>query len=275
MFELFQYEFMRNAFIAGILISLIIPCIGVVVVLKRLSMMGDTLSHISLAGVAAGLVTGINPVIGAVTFSILAAFGIEKIRKSFSQYTEVSLAVMMAAGIGTAGILSGFVKNSSSFTSFLFGSIVAVSKFELVIVVVLSVIVLLTFILLYRELFYATFDEESAKLAGIRVNKINFIFMLLTAATVSISSRTVGALVVSSLMVVPVATAIQVAKSYKQTVIYSIIFALLSTISGLSISFYADFKPGATIVFVGVILLLLVILVKKIIYTASRSRVSC
>ncbi len=270
MFELFQYEFMRNAFIVGILISLIIPCIGVVVVLKRLSMIGDTLSHISLAGVAAGLVTGINPVAGAVTFSILAAFGIEKIRKLFSQYTEVSLAVMMAAGVGIAGILSGFIKNSSSFTSFLFGSIVAVSKFELVIVLFLSIIVLLTFILLFRELFYITFDEESAKLAGIRVNEINFIFMLLTAATISISARTVGALVISSLMVVPVATAIQIARSYKQTVLYSIIFALISTISGLYISFYADFKPGATIVLVGVILLLIVMLIKKIIYTISR-----
>lgn len=264
MFELFQYEFMRNAFIVGILISLIIPCIGVVVVLKRLSMIGDTLSHVSLAGVAAGLVTGVNPVAGAMIFSILAALSIEKVSKSFSQYTEISLAVIMAAGVGIAGILSGFVKNSSSFTSFLFGSIVAVSKFELIIVIVLSITVLLTFILLYKELFYITFDEESAKLAGIKVNRINFIFMLLTAATISISARTVGALVVSSLMVVPVATAIQIAKSYKQTVIYSVIFALISTILGLYTSFYADFKPGATIVSVSVVLLLIVMIIKKI-----------
>ena len=101
---------MRNAFIVGILISLIIPCIGVVVVLKRLSMIGDTLSHISLAGVAAGLATGINPVVGAVTFSILAAFGIEKYVNYFLQYTEVSLAVMMAAGVGIAGYYQDLLK---------------------------------------------------------------------------------------------------------------------------------------------------------------------
>ncbi|NSW91662.1 MAG: metal ABC transporter permease [Firmicutes bacterium] len=265
MFELFQYEFMRNAFIVGILLSVIVPCIGVVIVLKRLSLMGDTLSHISLAGVAAGLVAGINPVVGAVTFSVLATFGIEKIRKSFSQYAEISLAIMMAAGIGTAGILSGFVKSSSSFTGFLFGSIVAVSRLELIIVVILSVIVLFTFFFLYRELFYITFDEETAKLAGIRVNKVNFIFMLITAVTISISARAVGALIISSLMVVPVAIAIQVAKSYKQTIIYSAIFGLVSTVLGLFISYYADFKPGATIVLVGVVLLLAVMLVKKVI----------
>ncbi|HOJ09080.1 MAG TPA: metal ABC transporter permease [Clostridiales bacterium] len=272
MAEIFQYEFMRNAFIVGLLISIIIPCIGVVVVLKRLSMMGDTLSHISLAGVAAGLVAGVNPVAGAVTFSILASFGIEKIRKSFSQYAEISLAIIMAAGIGLAGILSGFVKNSSAFTSFLFGSIVAVSRFELLTVIILSVVVLFAFIFMYRDLFCITFDEESAKLAGIAVARVNFIFMLLTAIVISISARTIGTLVVSSLMIVPVASSMLISKSYKETVIYSIVFAVISTISGLIISFYADVKPGATIVLTGVIILLLVMLIKKVFYTLHIRR---
>ena len=264
MFEIFRYEFMRNAFIVGVLISIVIPCIGVTVVLKRLSMMENTLSHISLAGVAAGLITGINPVVGAVTFSVLATLGIEKIRKSFSQYAEISLAIIMAAGIGLAGILSGFVKNSSTFTSFLFGSIVAVNRFELLTVIILSIVVLISFIFLYRDLFCITFDEESAKLAGIAVSKVNMIFMLLTAITISISARTIGTLVVSSLMVVPVASAMLIAKSYKKTVIYSVIYAVISTILGLIISFYADIKPGATIVFTNVIILLLTMLCKKV-----------
>lgn len=263
MLEIFEYEFMRNAFIVGVLLSIIIPCIGVTVVLKRLSMIGDTLSHISLAGVAAGLISGINPVIGAVTFSILATFGIEKIRKSFSHYAEISLAIMMAAGIGLAGILSGYIKNSSSFTGFLFGSIVAISRLELIVVVILSIIVLASVILLYRDLFCLTFDEESAKFAGVNVLKVNRIFMILTAITISISARTIGTMVVSSLMVVPVASAILVAKSYKKTVAYSIVYAVISTILGLVISFYADLKPGATIVLTSVIILLLTISYKK------------
>jgi zinc transport system permease protein len=262
MLKIFEYEFMRNAFIVGVLLSVIIPCIGVTVVLKRLSMIGDTLSHISLAGVVAGLISGINPVVGAVIFSILATFGIEKVRKSFSRYAEISLAVMMAAGIGLAGLLAGFVKNSSTFTSFLFGSIVAISSFELLIVSILSVTVLIFVILLYRDLFCLTFDEECARFAGVNMTRVNRIFMILTAITISISARAIGTMVVSSLMVVPVASAILVAKSYRKTVIYSIVYAVISTISGLVISIYANLKPGATIVLTSVIMLLLTMLYK-------------
>lgn len=264
MLDIFQYEFMQKAFITGMLIALITPCIGVVVVLKRLSMTGDALSHTSLAGVAAGLVLGINPILGAVMFSIVAAFGIEKIRKSFSQYSEIAIAIIMSTGIGLAGILSGFVKDSANFNSFLFGSIVAISDFELYMVIALSIVVVLVFTLLFKELFYMTFDEESARLAGIPIKGINFVFTLLTAITISVSARTVGTLVVSSLMVLPVATAMQIAKSYKQTVVYAILFALFFTVSGLYISYYANFKPGGTIVLVGVLTLISVLVAKNV-----------
>lgn len=266
MLDVFQYDFMRRAFITGILIAIITPCIGVVVVLKRLSMTGDALSHNSLAGVAAGLALGINPILGAIVFSILAAFGIEKVRKSFPHYSELAIAIIMSTGIGLAGILSGFVKNSANFNSFLFGSIVAISNFELYLVIGLSAIVILVFILLFKELFYMTFDEESARLAGIPIRGINFVFTLLTAITISVSARTVGTLVVSSLMVIPVATAMQLAKSYKQTVVYSILFALFFTISGLYISYYADFKPGGTIVLIGAFTLICVLALKHVSY---------
>lgn len=263
--EILQYDFMQRAFIVGILIAIITPCIGVIVVLKRLSMIGDSLSHNSLAGVAAGLAAGVNPVLGAVVFSIAAAFGIEKIRKSFPKYSEIAIAVIMSTGIGLAGILSGFVKNSASFNSFLFGSIVAISDFELYMVIALSVVVILAVIFLYKELFYITFDEEAARLAGIPIGIINFVFTLLTAITISVSARTVGTLVVSSLMVLPVASAMQLARSYKQTVAYSIIFAAVFTISGLFISYYANFKPGGTIVLIGVLTLMIILLCKKIV----------
>lgn len=270
--EILQYDFMQRAFIVGILIAIITPCIGVIVVLKRLSMIGDSLSHNSLAGVAAGLAAGVNPVLGAVVFSIAAAFSIEKIRKSFPKYSEIAIAVIMSTGIGLAGILSGFVKNSASFNSFLFGSIVAISDFELYMVVALSVIVILAVIFLYKELFYITFDEEAARLAGIPIGAINFVFTLLTAITISISARTVGTLVVSSLMVLPVASAMQIAKSYKQTVFYSIIFAAVFTISGLFVSYYANFKPGGTIVLIGVLTLVIILLCKNIVNKTSIQR---
>ncbi len=263
MLEIFQYTFMQKAFLVGLLIAIITPCIGMIVVLKRLSMIGDALSHNSLAGVAAGLVLGFNPILGAVIFAITSSFAIERIRKAFPQYSEISISVIMSVGIGLAGILSGFVKNSASFNSFLFGSIVAITDFELYIVIILSCIVMVAVILLYKELFYMTFDEESARLSGIPVKVIDFIFTLLTAITISISARTVGALVISSLMVLPVATAMQLSKSYKQTLIYSILIAVTCMVIGLYISYYAGLKPGGTIVLVGVALLLCVLVYKS------------
>lgn len=264
MIEIFQYDFMQRAFLVGLLIAVITPCIGMVVVLRRLSMIGDALSHSSLAGVAAGLAFGFNPIIGAVFVSITAALAIERVRRVFKDYSEIAIAVIMSTGIGLAGILSGFVQNASSFHSFLFGSIVAISDFELYIVVLLSIFVIAAMIFLYKELFYITFDEEAARLAGVPVKRVYFIFTILTAITISISARTVGALVVSSLMVLPVASAMQIAKSYKHTILFSIFYAILSMLSGLFISYYGNLKPGGTIVLVGVFLLVLTLLYKKV-----------
>lgn len=247
-----EYDFMRRAFIVGILLAMIIPCIGIIVVLKRLSLIGDALSHTSLAGVAAGLILGINPILGAAVACALAALSIEAIRKKLPRYAEMSIAVIMSAGIGLAGVLSGFVKNAANFNSFLFGSIVAISDLELFLVAAISLAVMAVFLLLYKELFYIALDEKAARLAGIPVKKINFIFTILTALTVSVASRTVGALVVSSMMVIPVACGMQLGKSFKQTLFYAIGFAVLFTVLGLFFAYYAGLKPGGTIVLIGV-----------------------
>lgn len=262
MLEIFQYDFMINAFIVGILIAVIIPCIGVVVVLRRLSLMGDALSHVSLAGVAAGLVFGINPILSAVVFAVASALSIERIRRSIPKYGEISTAVIMSVGIGLAAILSGFVK-SANFNSFLFGSLVAISSFEMYLIIALSIVVLTFFLLLYRALFYISFDEESARLAGIPVQLVTIVFTVLTAVTISISSRVVGTLVVSSMMVLPVAVSMQLAKSYKQTVVYSILFSILFVVAGLLLSYYIDLKPGGTIVMTGVITLIVTLVCKN------------
>lgn len=250
--SIFAYDFMQRAFIAGILLAVIVPCIGVVIVLKRLSMIGDALAHTSLAGVAAGLLMGFNPVAGAIVASVAAALGIEAIRKKIPKYAELSIAVAMSAGVGLAGVLSGFSSNAGGLNSFLFGSIVSIDDFELKLVVLTGFAVIAVFALLYRELFYIAFDERAARLSGVRVGLVNTIFTLLTAVTVSIAARTVGALVVSSLMVIPVTCSMRVAKSYLQTVIASVLFAVLFTAAGLFLSFYIPgLRPGATIALVG------------------------
>ncbi|MGN0497383.1 MAG: metal ABC transporter permease [Lachnospiraceae bacterium] len=263
MFEMFQYAFMQRAFIVGILLAVIIPLIGVVIVLKRLSMIGDALSHTSLAGVALGLILGINPIIGAVVSCVVAAFSIEAIRRKLPKYAEISISIIMSVGIGLASVLSGFIDDAASFNSFLFGSIVAITNTEVIMVVIVTVIVMITFLLLYKELMFITFDEAGAILAGLPVKKINFVITILTAITVSVAARSVGALIVSSLMVIPVACAMQIANSYKKTVIYSVIFAIVFTIVGLVLSYYFNLKPGGTIVLTGVVVLIPLMIMKK------------
>jgi hypothetical protein len=164
--------------LVGVLLAIIVPCIGIIVVLKRLSMIGDALSHTSLAGVAAGLVMGINPIVGALAACVAAALGIEAIRKRIPRYSELSIAIIMSAGIGLAGVLSGFVKSSANFNSFLFGSIVAISDFELWMVVGISVAVMAAFLMFYRELFFIALDERAARLAGVPVGAVNFAFTI-------------------------------------------------------------------------------------------------
>lgn len=269
--EIFEYAFMRRAFLVGILLALIIPCIGIVIVLKRLSMIGDALSHTSLAGVAAGLLLNINPVLGATAACVAAAFGIEAIRKKMPRYAEMSIAIILSAGVGLAGVLSGFVGNAASFNSFLFGSIVAISDAELYTVAGVSGVILLSFVLLYKELFYLALDERAARLAGVPVGVVNSVFTILTAVTVSIAARTVGALIVSSMMVVPVACGMQFGKSYRTTLLWSMGFAEAFTVSGLFLAYYGSLKPGGTIVLVGVVCLLGIFAVRAILARIRRS----
>ncbi|MCI7344155.1 MAG: metal ABC transporter permease [Fusobacterium necrophorum] len=258
-----QYEFMQKAFLVGILISIIVPCIGSFVVLKRLSMLGDALSHASLSGVALGLLLAWNPLVGAFLACIVAALGTEYLRKKIPEYSEISIAIITSLGVGLAGVLSSFIKNATSFHSFLFGSIVAISKCEVVMIVCVSLLVLFVFLFFYQELFYIAFDEEGARVAGISVNRINVIVAIITAITVSMASRTVGALMISSFMVLPMASAMQVARSYRSTILLAIFYALLSTLSGLSLSYYYGLKPGGTIVLLSVGIFFMTMLWKR------------
>ena len=236
--NIFQYAFMQRAFVVAAIIAVIAPCIGVSIVLKRLSAIGDATSHSALAGIAFGLLLGINPILGAVMFSIFAVIGIEVFRKSFGKYSEIATVVVMSAGIGLTAVLSGFITNgSTNINSFLFGSIVAITDFELYLTIGLGIAV---------------------KLAGVPVGGINLVLMLLTAVTVSVASRIVGALMISSLLVIPVAAAMMIAKSYKQTIWWSIAFAEFFTVAGLFISYYLDLRPGGTIVLLGVVFLIVI-----------------
>lgn len=267
--EIFTYGFMQRAFIAGSIIGIICPAIGVFIVLRRLSMIGDTLSHVALAGVAAGMLGGVYPIYSALVFSIVASLGIEKLRQDFKDYAELSIAIMLSAGIGLASIFISMGGSNSAIFSYLFGSIALVTLQDIVIIIALGLVILASLIVLYRGLFYITFDEEAARLAGVPIKKLNLYFNILVAMTIAVSMRIVGILLVSSMMVIPVAIGMQLAKSFKETLIYSIACGLLSVITGLFVSFYWDLAPGGTIVISGIVILVSSILLKNIHHRVS------
>ncbi|MGI6554749.1 MAG: metal ABC transporter permease [Bacillota bacterium] len=262
--DIFQYEFMQRALAAGIVIGIICPLAGIFLVLRRLSLLGDALSHISLTGVAAGLVCSINATLSALVFALAGSLGIEYLRRHYTQYAELAIALAMSGGMGLAVVLISLGKgNTATVLSFLFGSIVAVTPVDLYIIFAVGLLVCVSVMLLYRPLFYISFDEEGAKLAGIPINKVNIYFMLLTAVTIAVSMRIVGALLVSSLMTIPAAISLQLANSFKAAVSISVAAGLISVIAGLILSFYLSLAPGGTIILFSLLLLFLTIGCKK------------
>lgn len=264
--EILQYDFMQRAFLAGILISIICPIIGTFVVLRRLSMIGDTLSHASLAGIAAGMLGGFYPMWGAIAFSVAAAVGIEKLRKSFAQYAELSISIVLSASIGLAVLMISLADSfNADLMSFLFGSIIAVTAKDIIIMAGISIFIIISVLLLYKELLYIAFDEEGAALAGVPTEFLNIFFTVLTALTIVAAMRVVGILMISSMLVIPVAASMQISKSFKSTMRNSVLFALIAVVVGLTLSYYFNLAPGGAIVVLSVVILLLVIGIKKLV----------
>ncbi|MCM8711158.1 metal ABC transporter permease [Clostridium sp. SYSU_GA19001] len=264
-----QYSFMQNALIAGFLISILCPIVGIFLVLRRYSMMGDTLSHSSLAGIAIGLVFGLNPLLTAFIFTSLCGILIEFLRSYYKQYAELVMSIILTLGLGIAIILISTGKSAANINTFLFGSILTVSTKDLYIIFILSLISILLLIFLYNKLLYITFDEQGAYTSGVNVKFINYLFTLLVGATISVSIRIIGILVISSMIVIPVATALQLNKGFKQTLIYSILFGFIDIIIGLIASYYINSASGGTIALVSVIVLILVLILKKIKFIAK------
>lgn len=258
-----QSEFMRNAFMASFIISILCPFIGLFLVLRRYSMIGDTLSHSSLAGVAIGLVVGLNPLITAFLFTSLCALIIEFLRDYYKKYAELVMSLVLTFSLGIAIILISSGNASAKVNSYLFGSILTVTKGDILLISTIGIICIIILVLLYNKLVYITFDEEGAKTAGIKVKTINYIFTLLVGATISMSIRIMGILVISSIMIVPVATAMQLKKSFKATLIFSIIFGFVDIMLGLVFSYYINSAPGGTIALTSVFTLIMVIIYER------------
>lgn len=260
---MFEFDFMRNAFMAGVVVSILCPIIGLFIVLRRNSMIGDTLSHSSFAGVAIGLVFGMNPIISAFLFTTICAVIIEFLRGYYKKYAELVMSIVLTLSLGIAIILISTGKANANVNSYLFGSILTVSKSDLLIIATAGIICLLILKVIYNKLIYITFDEEGAKTAGINVKFINYLFTILVGATISLSIRIMGILVISSIIVVPVATAIQLKKNFNKTLILSVLLGLIDILLGLFLSYHFDSAPGGTIALTSVIVLVITLILKR------------
>jgi zinc transport system permease protein len=227
-------------------------------------MIGDTLAHSSLAGVTLGLVCGQNPVLGAFVFTSVCGALIEFLRTYFKRYTDLILSIVLSLSVGIAITIISSGKLRVNADSFMFGSILTVTRTDMYMVLALSIISVLTIIFLYHRLVYIAYDEEAARIAGVKVRLINYIFSVLVASAIAVSIRIVGVLVLSSMIALPVATALQLGKGFRLTLIFSIIFSVIDIMSGLFISYYLNVAPGGFTALVSVAVLIIVLLVKRL-----------
>ncbi len=255
--EIFDYGFMRTAFVAGLVTGAVCPAVGLFVTLRRLSMIADALSHVCLSGVVAGLIMGTHPVVAASIFSLSGAFLIEALRVKYKTYSEMAIAIILSAGVAGGAILLSLGGGlNANFMSYLFGSIVTVGKSDLYIILSAGLLVLVLVRLFQRELFLVSFDEEMARVEGLPVMAISVGFTAVTALTIAISIRIVGLLLVSSLMILPVAAALRIATSFRGALVLSVILGEAAVVAGLFASFYLNLIPGGAVIMASVVLLI-------------------
>ncbi len=271
-FALFEYSFLRYALLTGVIMGFVTPIIGSFVVIRRLSFIADTLSHFSLAGLSIGLflinIMGFtfisDPLYLAMIFSVIGALFIEILRGYYQNYKEISMPIVMSLGTALSAL---FISLSGGFNSsiynYLFGSILTVGNEYLIVIAITTAIVLGLLFIFYKEMVIISFDETYAKLLGIKIARFQFVSTIVLAVIVSLSIATVGVLLVSSLMIIPVAAAMKVGKSFKNTIIIAIMFSETSIIGGLWLSYELDIASGATIVLINLLILVLVGLFRR------------
>ncbi len=248
--DLLEFDFMRRALVAAVLVGLAAPAIGTFLVQRRLALMGDGIGHIALTGVALGFLLGTAPVLTAIVVASLGAVAIELVRERGRASGDVALALLFYGGIAGGVLLIGLSPGGSSATlvSYLFGSLSSVSAGDLVVIATLSVAVMGVVAVFGRELFALSLDEEVARVAGLPVRALNLLVAVSAAVTVTVAMRVVGLLLVSALMVVPVATSQQLARSFRGTLLLACLLGAVASVSGLVLAFYAGVAPGAATV---------------------------
>jgi zinc transport system permease protein len=250
-FEILELGFMQRALIAGVAVAITTSVIGLFLVLRRNSLFGDALSHVAFGGIAVGLVTSIYPLWTGMAFSVLGALGITKLRQSAKVPADATVAILLAGGLALGLLLSSYTGYGDIF-SYLFGSILVVSVEDTLAILAMAGAVLAIVIVLYKQFMYVTFDEEQAKVSGLAVTMLGYLFAVLASVTVIVSMRLVGILLVSALIVIPNVTALLLGRGFKKTALISVGVSIFCVVAGIAISFAADTPPSATIVLVSI-----------------------
>ena len=262
-FEIFSYAFMQKGLIAGSAIAIICSLMGTFLVLRRYSLFGDALSHMAFGGISVGLFSGIYPLWTAYAVSILGALGMTKLRKSTKISGDAAIAVLLVSGFGIGVLLisatGGF---SVDLFSFLFGSILLLNNNDMIMILAVSFGVIGSIVVLRKQLLHFTFDEEQARVSGLNVDKLNYVFVIIAGVTVITSMRLVGILLISALIVLPNITSMMYGKGFKHTVLISMGISVFSVVSGIIMSYYFDLAPSGAIVMITVTILVGTIVTK-------------
>jgi zinc transport system permease protein len=250
--SLFQYPFMVRALLAAVFTGVAAPAVGTYLVQRRLALMGDGIGHIAVTGVGLGLLTGHSPVWTAVAVAVLGGLLIEVVRERGRTGGDVALALIFYGGIAGGVLVTGLAGGSAqTLQSYLFGSITTVSAADVWTVIALAAVVIFVAIGFAPQLFAVCQDEEFARVTGVSVRAYNMLTSVLAAVTVTVAMRTVGLLLVSALMVVPVATGQQLVRGFKATIALAMTLGAMASVGGVVTSFYLNVAPGATIVVLG------------------------
>lgn len=271
---LLSYEFMRRAFLAAIFIAGIAPMLGVFLVIRRQSLMADTLSHVSLAGVALGFFLNLNPDLTTLLIVIIAAVILEYLRTLYRSYSEISIAILMSGGLALALVLMNLSGGNSatSIQSYLFGSIVTITQDQVWFLGFLFLAVFVLFFLFKRPMYVLTFDEDTAHVDRLPVRIMSMLFNVLTGIAIAMMIPIAGALLISAIMVLPAAISMRLGKSFNTVILISVLIGLFGMLSGLTSSFYLDTPPGATITLVFIGLFLVINVVKRIVILFQRKQ---
>ena len=262
--EALSYGFMQKALIAGIAVGLICSFMGTFLVLRRYSLFGDGIAHVAFGGISVGLFLGVFPLWTAFIVSIFGGLGLQKLRQSTKISGDSAVAVVLVSGLAVGVIL---VSSSGGFSvdlfSFLFGSILLISQEDTIMILALSAGIIATLTIMQKQFLHLTFNEEQAKLAGMRTTLLNYAFVVLASITVVTSMRLVGILLISALIVIPNITAMQFGKGFKKTVFISMSISVISVVSGILVSYFLNVAPSGTIVVIAVGILIGTLLLKS------------